>query len=189
MEITIFDPATGAILKVVSGTNEADVLANVKPGQDFINGVADGSEQWINPQTRRRRKLQAMTARVVDNRILGLPPFAVATIKGDRFTADESGSIDLAGELDLHEDVTADVSAPGFTPEQLKVPLRSGGTGAPVAQHFETVRRAAYESEGVTIEALLVALIEERDGDPTALNELLEKRRAVRARVPSKQKR
>ncbi len=186
IKITIYDPATGKVLKVVSGTNEADVLANVKEGQAYIAGHTDGSEQWINPETGRRRKLQDLVPTLQDNLITGLPAGAVAMIKGREFVADEAGQIALAPELGLPEVVSAEIAAPGFMPVSVELNLTPDGEGAPVAQHFAKVRQDEYRRAGITIEALVVALIEDRDGDPTALNDLLDKRRNVRARVTSK---
>ncbi len=184
IQITIYDPATGEVLKVVSGTNEADVLANVKQGQAYIIGPTDGSEHWINPETQRRRKLQALKPGTRDNLIYGLPAGAVATIKGETFIADASGEIAVSAGLGLPEAVRVEIRAPTYAPAVITLPLSPEGSGAPVAQHFDQVRKDEYRRAGITIEALVVALIEDREGDPTALDALIAKRRDVRARTP-----
>lgn len=183
IQISIYDPATGQVLKVVSGTNEDDVLANVKDGQAYIMGPTDAAEQWINPETGRRRKLQTLKPVVADNLISKLPIGAVATIKGQSFVADENGEIAVAAELGLPETVSVDIRAAGHLPLTVTLPLTQDGFGSPVAQRFDQVRREQYRRDGISVEALVIALIEDREGDSSALDELLTKRRAVRERI------
>jgi hypothetical protein len=77
--ITIYDPSTGAILRVVTGPEDC-LAINVFPGEVFIEGRCDGQTQYVANGTAADK--QPMTPVVTGSTITNLPIPCTARIEG-----------------------------------------------------------------------------------------------------------
>lgn len=119
MIITVFDTATGAVLRN-SGVRAEDAPLQAGPGEDWIAGLVDGATHYVHPVTRAAVPLLEFACTLLPNMLSGIPAGTHAHVKGVRIIVDD-GTLELTAGLGLPEDVQVMLWHPIYHPREYVV--------------------------------------------------------------------
>lgn len=180
--VTVFDTLTG---QIISQENVRRGLPRPpRRGRGWLAGAHDGSEVWIDPETRRPRPLGLIEAQVTHNQVAGLPEGSKALVALKKHSVVD-GRITIS--VRHPQNILVRVECPRYKPAEFEVPCVPEVSGEiEIEQDTLRMRKCAYPSVGDQLDALWRGFDALAHGEqiPAETLRILDEVQGVKAKFP-----